>query len=98
MEADEIRRMYQWIQKRVNLADATDGVAIVFDEPGPDDFKTAGFEPEAVELTLESDWWSEMVTDVVETPEFSDPGESAEQVLEYARDVIKEYVAKRLYT
>ena len=44
------------------------------------------------------DWWSEMVTDVVETPEFSDPGESAEQVLEYARDVIKEYVAKRLYT
>ena len=98
MEADEIRRMYQWIQDRVTLADDTDGVAIIFDEPGPDDFEEAGFESEAVELTLESEWWSEMASDVVETPDFSEPDESPEQILEYDRDVVKEYVAKRLYT
>lgn len=98
MDADEIRRMYEWIQARVNLADTTDGIAIVFDDPGRDDFERAGFQIEAVELTLGSDWWSEMATDIVETPDYADPGEGPDQVLEYARDVVKEYVAKRLFT
>jgi len=98
MEDSEIRRMYEWIQKRVTLADTTDGIAISFDAPGPDDFEAAGFAAEAVELTLSSDWWEEMATDIVETPDYAEPGEGPEQVLEYARDVVKEYVAKRLYT
>ncbi|MDH3816177.1 MAG: hypothetical protein OEV48_16910 [Acidobacteriota bacterium] len=98
MEADEIKRMYEWIQKRVNLAMDGDGTAISFDEPGSGDFTAAGFASEAVELTLHSDWWAEMVTDIVETPDFAEPNESPEQVLGYARDVVKEYVAKRLYT
>ncbi len=58
----------------------------------------AGFASEAVELTIGSDWWAEMTTDIVETPDFAEPGESPDQVLQYARDVVKEYVAKRLYT
>ena len=98
MEADEIKRMYEWIQVRVTLADATDGISIMFDEPGPDEFSGAGFGAEAIELTIGSDWWTEMTTDIVETPEYAEPGESPEQVLGYARDVVKEYVAKRLYT
>jgi hypothetical protein len=98
MEADEIKRMYEWIQGRVALADITDGITISFDEPNADDFAEAGFSPEAFERTLESDWWAEMVTDIVETPDFAEPNESPEQVLGYARDVVKEYVAKRLYT
>lgn len=98
MEADEIKRMYEWIQGRVNLADATDGIAITFDEPNPEEFSGAGFGSEAVELTLGSDWWAEMTTDIVETPEYAEPGDSPGQVLQYARDVVKEYVAKRLYT
>ena len=98
MEADEIKRMYTWIQERVTLADATDGIAITFDEPNADDFAKKGFESEAVDLTLTSDWWAEMVTDIIETPDFAEPNESPEQVLGYARDVVKEYVAKRLYT
>lgn len=98
MEDHEIRRMYEWIQGRVALADATDGIAITFDEPSADDFAQAGFSPEAVERTLESDWWAEMATDIVETPDFAEPNESPSQVLQYARDVVKEYVAKRLYT
>jgi len=98
MEADEIKRMYEWIQGKVTLADATVGIAISFDEPTADDFTEMGFEAEAVDLTLSSDWWAEMVTDIVETPDFAEPDESPEQVLGYARDVVKEYVAKRLYT
>jgi len=98
METDEIKRMYEWIQGRVTLADATDGIAITFEEPSSEEFSSAGFGPEAVELTLHSDWWSEMVTDIVETPDFAEPGESPEQILQYARDVVKEYVAKRLFT
>ena len=98
MEDSEIKRMYQWIQKRVKLADTTDGIAITFDKPSADDFEEAGFAAEAVDLTLSSDWWSEMATDIIETPDYAEPGEGPEQVLEYARDVVKEYVAKRLYT
>ena len=98
MEDSEIRRMYEWVQKRVNLAAEGDGIVISFDEPDSGDFTEAGFDSEAVELTLHSDWWAEMVTDVVETPDYAEPREGPEQVLEYARDVVKEYVAKRLYT
>ena len=98
MQDTEIKRMYEWMQERVQLADATDGIAITFNEPGPDEFQQAGFAAEAVDLTLSSDWWAEMVTDIIETPDFADPGESPQQVLQYARDVVKEYVAKRMFT
>jgi hypothetical protein len=98
MEADEIKRMYEWLQGHVNLADSTDGIAVTFTEPNANDFEEAGFSGEAVDRTLGSDWWAEMMTDIVETPDFAEPGESPEQVLEYARDVVKEYVWKRLYT
>ena len=90
--------MYEWIQGRVHLADAADGIAITFDEPNADDFEAIGLSPEAVELTLQSDWWSDMAADIIETPDYAEPGEGPEQVLQYARDVVKEYVAKRLYT
>jgi hypothetical protein len=98
MEGDEIKRMYEWIQRRVTLAAKGEEIVVSFDEPGSGDFAAAGFAHEAVELTLHADWWSEMVTDIVETPDYAEPGESPEQVLGYARDVVKEYVAKRLYT
>lgn len=98
MDSNEIKRMYQWIQTRVELAADPDAVSILFDEPTAEDFEKQGFEKEAVALTLESGWWREMATDIVETPDFAEPGESREQILQYARDVVKEYVAKRLYT
>jgi hypothetical protein len=98
MDSDEIKRMYEWIQGRVTLAQEGDGITISFDEPNASDFAGAGFDPEVLELTLASDWWAEMATDIVETPDYAEPGESPEQVLGYARDVVVEYVRKRLYT
>ncbi len=97
MKTDEIKRLYEWIQSRVSVGDGNP-VAIVFAEPTAADFTDQGFEGDALHLTLRADWWPEMVTDIVETPEFAEPGETPEQILEYARDVVKEYVAKRLYT
>ena len=98
MDKDEIKRLYEWIQDRVTLDDQGNGIAISFEEPDPDDFADADFDPEVVELTLDSEWWEEMVVDIVETPDYAEPSDTPDQVLEYARDVVKEYVAKRLYT
>jgi hypothetical protein len=98
MEDDEIRRMYEWIQSRVDLGEGGDKVTILFGAPTARDFKDQGFAAEAISLTLESGWWSEMAVDIVETPDYAEPGESPEQILGYARDVVVEYVRKRLFT
>jgi hypothetical protein len=97
MEKDEIKKRYEWIQSRVGLGDG-DAISITFDEPTAEDFAGKGLGDEAVTLTLGSAWWAEMATDIVETPDYAEPGESAEQILGYARDVVVEYVRKRLYT
>jgi hypothetical protein len=97
MDRDEIKRLYEWIQTRVTVDEEADGIAILFNEPDPDDFADAGFDPELVDLTLESDWWEEMVVDIIETPDYAEPGVPPGQVLEYARDVVVEYVRKRLF-
>ena len=44
---------------------------------------------------LEAPWWDEMVADIVETPAMCEPDDPPEQVLEYARDVVSEYIRKR---
>jgi len=97
MEKDEIKKMYEWIQSRVGLGQG-DVLTITFDEPTAEDFAAQGLGKDAVALTLGSAWWAEMATDIVETPDYAEPGESAEQILDYARDVVVEYVRKRLYT
>jgi len=96
VEKNDIQKLYGWLQERVTLDQAFPEATITFDEPGERDFRDAGFSEEAVELTLGSDWWAEMVTDIVETPDFAEPDEPPEQILTYARDVVKEYVWKRL--
>ena len=97
MQPEEIKRMNEWLQSRINLDEQADKVAIKFDEPAAADFIAQGFDEEAVSLTLKSAWWAEMATDIVETPEFAEPEDSPEQVLQYARDLIFEYIGKRLY-
>ena len=98
MEKEDIKRLYAWIQERVTLDDAATEVTITFEEPSEEDFTGADFDQEAVDLTLRSGWWPEMVADILETPDFAEPGESPQQILEYARDVVQEYVRKRLFT
>ena len=98
MEKDEIRRLMTWLRDRVRLVSGGDEIAVLFDEPGTGDFRSHGFDEDVIHLTLERDWWAEMVTDIIETPAFAEPEQSAEQVLAYARDVVSEYLRKRLGT
>jgi hypothetical protein len=96
MEKDEIKRLYEWLQERVRLHTEDDEPMISFTEPVVDDFTAHGFSVEAIDRTLGSPWWKEMVIDIVETPEFAEPEDSPEQILRYARDVVTEYIRKRL--
>ncbi|MCU0233580.1 MAG: hypothetical protein MUE90_06045 [Thermoanaerobaculales bacterium] len=97
VDKDEIRRLYEWLQARVTLRPATDGPIITFDEPARSDFEQEGFADELVSRSLGAAWWREMVTEIIETPDFAEPGDPPEQVLGYARDVVREYIWKRLY-
>ncbi len=80
-----------------HLADrGADGdVAVGFDVSTSEEMARAGLEPEGCREILDAPWWDEMVADIVETPEMCDPGDPPEQVLEYGRDVVLEYVRKR---
>ncbi len=98
MKNDEIKRLIAWLRTRVNLAKGGDEITIIFDEPGAGDFPSHGFDQDVIGLTLEREWWAEMATDIVETPTFAEPDQSAEQVLAYARDVVSESFRKRLGT
>ncbi|MDX2436596.1 MAG: hypothetical protein QNL88_06040 [Acidobacteriota bacterium] len=98
MEKADIQKMYEWIQSRVRLVPGSDESVIAFDAPTAQDFKECGFSEEDTALSLGSAWWPEMVVDVIETPKYAEPDESAEQILQYARDVVVEYFRKRLGT
>ena len=93
----EIRRLYEWLQGRVRLHQDDDEPTISYDQPTSEELAAAGFSEELIERTIRASWWSEMVTDVVETPEFAEPEDTPEQVLGYAMDVVREYIWKRLY-
>ena len=69
---------------------------IGFDAPGEDELGRAGLNLEGCRQIRGAPWWDEMVGDVVETPEMCDPDDPPEQILEYARDVVSEYIAKRV--
>jgi hypothetical protein len=96
MKPEEIKRMNLWLQSRITMEERAGEIVIKFDEPAADDFFAQGFDEEVVSLTLKSDWWPEMAADIIETPEFAEPEDSPEQVLEYARDLVFEYIGKRL--
>ena len=98
MTPDELRAIMNWLRQRVSLNDrGPDGeVGIQFDVPTADELTRANLNREACKRILDAPWWDEMVADVVETPEMCEPGDPPEQVLEYARDVISEYIRKRV--
>jgi len=91
---DQLRDIVQYLQSRVRLHPDRDR-EIVFD---PIDLRTEaveGLDLATVERLAAVPWWSEMVADILETPEFAEPEATAEVILGYARDVVQEYVWKR---
>jgi hypothetical protein len=97
MTPEDLRAMMAYLRERVNLASKVPGnpVAITFLAPTEAEMTGAGLDADGIRRILEVPWWDEMVTDIMETPEFCDPGDPPEQVLEYAKDVISDYIRKR---
>lgn len=95
MNADDLRALITFLEQRVHLA-GDNQTSVAFDLPSEAEMVTSGLHPEAVRQLHGAPWRDEMVAEVVETPEFCTPGEPAEQVLRFARDVIGEYVRKRM--
>jgi hypothetical protein len=97
MTPDELRAIMDFLVERVRLADdkAGEEIAIAFDAPTVDEMVRAGLNSEGSGQILAAPWWAEMVEDIVETPEMCEPDDTPDQVLQYARDVVPEYIRKR---
>jgi hypothetical protein len=93
MTPEGLRQLVESLQRRVRLDSGTGDV--VFDEPDRDELVAQGYEPSEVDRLLGQPWWPEMIDDVVETPAFCAPDDPPEQVLQFARDVIRETIGKR---
>ena len=97
MTPEELRAIMAYLRERVHLGPkaAKSPVIITFDAPTEDEMIGAGLYAEGVKRILRVPWWEEMVTDIIETTDYCDPGDSPQQVLEYARDVVSDYIRKR---
>lgn len=97
MTPEEFRAIIAYLRQRVHLApgEGKDPVEITFSAPTEAEMVGEGLNPEGVRRLLKAPWWDEMVTDIVETPDFCEPDDSPQQVLEYARDVVLDYLRKR---
>ena len=98
MTPEELRAIMAYLRDRVDLdhKDSKGPVVITFLSPTAEEMIGAGLNAEGVEQILCVPWWEEMVTDIIETPDYCDPDDSPEQVLEYARDVVSDYIRKRI--
>ena len=97
MVPEELRAIMDFLRKRVHLENggADDAVIIAFDAPTAEEMTRIGLNPAGCRQILDAPWWDEMAADIVETPDMCDPEDPPEQVLQYARDVVSEYIRKR---
>jgi len=97
MTPEELRAIMVYLREIVHLRtrEAEIPVVITFHAPTEEEMTDAGLNAEGVRRILRVPWWEEMVADIKETPDLCDPDDSPQQVLEYAKDVVSEYVRKR---
>ena len=98
MTPEQLRAIMEHLMRQVRLKDegGVGEVAIEFAPPSAEEAIEAGLDAEGYKQILASPWWDEMVEDVIETPDMCDPDDPAEQVLQYAKDVVSEYIRKRV--
>ena len=87
----------EYLRERVALGpmEAESTLTITFQAPTEEEMLETGHNEEGVKRILSALWWTEMEEDIIETPDMCEPDDSPDQVLEYARDVISEYIRKR---
>lgn len=98
MTPDELRSIIEYLRERVGIdpEQAEDGVMITFNAPSINDMIDDGLNIGGSRVVLEAEWWDEMVADIIETPDFCEPDDPPAQVLEYAKDVVSDYLRKRV--
>lgn len=92
MKTEELQSIMNYLRKRVQLK--PDEVVITFNAPTEKEMIASGLNANGVKRILNVSWWDEMVEDIIETPEMCDSEDSPQQVLEYAKDVVSEYIRK----
>mgnify|MGYP001828014924 FL=1 len=92
MQPEDLRRLMEYLQDLVSVSDSR---SIVFEIPDERTMLDAELDADIVRQLLAAPWLGEMVADVRETPDFCSPEESSVEVLQYARDVVVEYLRKR---
>ena len=98
MTPDLLRKIITFLTARVSIGGekADSPLRIVFDTPDLAAMIDSGFDEEVSKSILDASWWNEMVTDIIETPDFCEPDDPPEQMLIYARDVVADYLRKRV--
>lgn len=98
MNPNELRAIIAYLSDKVGLesTEAVDSIVISWQNPTEEEMISAGLNADGVKRILNASWWQEMATDIVETPDFCEPEDSPQQVLEYARDVVADYLRKRV--
>ncbi len=93
----ELRAIMDYLRERVRLGgrEGERPASVAFDAPQEREMIEAGLNAEGVRRILRVPWWGEMVTDIVETPQLCDADDPPQRVLEFARDVVSEYIRKR---
>jgi hypothetical protein len=92
MQPEDLRRLMEYLQDLVSVSDSR---SIVFEIPDERTMLDAELDADIVRQLLAAPWLGEMVADVRETPDFCSPEETSDEVLQYARDVVVEYLRKR---
>ena len=97
MSPEELRAIMAYLRERVHLdlQEAKSPIVITFHAPTEEEMIDAGLNAKGVKRILRVPWWEEMVADIVETPDMCDPDDLPQQILEYAKDVVSEYIRKR---
>ena len=96
MNPEELQSIMHYLMERVSLNPKKDNNEIIinFDTPTESEMIKAGLNSEGVKRILNVSWWNEMVEDILETPDMCDPEDSLEDILQFAKDVVSEYIRK----
>jgi len=96
MKPEQLQAIMKYLMERVslNLQDDKNNITIKFDVPTENEMIENGLNAEGVKRILKVQWWDDMIEDIIETPDMCDPEDSRDQVLQYARDVVSEYIRK----
>ena len=98
MTPDDLKKIISFLRAQVSIGGETadSPLHIAFNTPDLETMMSAGLDAEGSKEILTAVWWDEMVSDIIETPEFCEPDDPPEQVLIYAKDVVTDYLRKRV--